>query len=817
MLTLTEEKKISSLFTMKPVIEFKEDIKVAKINRINTDVYMYQELEKIFDSLKQFLYELPVGRYKQIVIGKKGYLKYPKLENPIKNEFLRKMEKFINNTWNIRERNSYLLYEPHIDEDIFYGNASKIGSGVLKSDTKIIEKSSLKELKKDIGTLFYGDENYPFGKPLYKWKYGFKVGDKYAIGLVNYNVSEDIVMFSTDFLNKINDDFISILHFETMDALTVENTINSAISTAKRTGMPREIIDELEKLRRQNLQKPVPLVKWSYVLYIFADNEQEAIKKAYQIKSLAPFDLTFEGDIEFEAIFSLTDFDFLKGKDMTGIVRKSTIDYLTTMFYMTGRYNGKSDVKYFIPALNEALEPAYIPIDLSLFNIAVQGQMGSGKSVSIQYMATMFDSTVFIEKIQSDVGSYAIFCNYFDGEYVPISLEVPVSINPLGQAYQYFTVNVYELAKDLGMSEPHKQLDKNEVEAISMLLDDYYFKNPKGYLTKQELLDILKNEERAIRFVEYLVKPLDENFKWKVKVTVNSAKKTFINTFLAFVYKGEDEEIPDFSEIKSFIEKVVDEFYKERYKENPQQEIFLSMLYKYIEENTPNNHIKERLLLRLYSFKEGGKYGHLFDKPTNVRKDVDHIFFEVRFSEKDIVPIIIMTIIDYVNNVLGSVKYKNKSKLTVIDEGWFFMTIPMARDFIDEAFRTYRKRGIGIAFATQKPEDFEGMQNYFPYVWILYLEDSESAVKTYKLTDRDGELIGSIDKPKAYGYKYSKFFLIFKNSLGKTEKGLFILPSYPEFRWIAETDPVFKLQREEAVRKTGSLRKAIEYLSFEKK
>ncbi len=173
-----------------------------------------------------------------------------------------------------------------------------------------------------------------------------------------------------------------------------------------------------------------------------------------------------------------------------------------------------------------------------------------------------------------------------------------------------------------------------------------------------------------------------------------------------------------------------------------------------------------------------------------------------------------MTIMDFINRVYGSVRYKDRTKLTIIDEGWFFMNIPMAKDFIDEAFRTYRKRGISIAFGTQNPRDYEGLINYLPYVWILYLEDPEEAVKVYKLTDRDYDLLRTIDKPKAYGYKYSKAFFIFKNLEGKTEKGLFLLPSYPEFRWIAETDPVFKLKREEAVRKLGSLRKAIEWIAF---
>ena len=227
--------------------------------------------------------------------------------------------------------------------------------------------------------------------------------------------------------------------------------------------------------------------------------------------------------------------------------------------------------------------------------------------------------------------------------------------------------------------------------------------------------------------------------------------------------------------------------------------------------------MKRRILNRLYSYRKGGQYGHLFDQSTNINEDVENIFFEVRFNEEELIPITIMTIIDYVNRKYGSVKYKDKTKLVVIDEGWFFMQNEMAKSFIDEAFRTYRKRGISIGFGTQKPVDYKSMTNYLPYIFSLYLENPKEAIEVFDdYTERDYELMRTIDKPKAYNYKYSKLHIRFKNELGKNEKGLFIFPSYPEFRWIAETDPVFKLKREEAVRKAGNLRKGIEMLSFSK-
>lgn len=800
---LNEYKQIERLFRLKPALTFSNDINVAKVNRINTDGMTGKELEEFYHKIVQFLKTIPSGKYKQITIGRRGFLHYPKTKNRLKNEFLLKMQDYTNKVWNIRQRSSYILFQNDIDKQVFYGNAEGLKGLITESD--------ISEFKSDIAHIFQGNEKYPFGKPLTKWKYGFKIGDKYAIGLINYNVSDRIVMFGLDFLNLIQTDFLSILHFESMDKLTAEHTIANAITIAEKTKMPSQVIEELIELKNQNFAKGVPLVKFFHIIYLFADSPEEAIKTAYQVKALAPYNYEFEGNIEFEAIFSLTDFNFLKGKDMSGIVRKSTIDYFAGMLYSTGRFNG-SDKGLFIPMLNEIAEPSYVPIDLSLFNVATQGQMGSGKSVSIQYLSTMFDSVVFIEKIQSDVGSYAVYCNYFNGEHIPVSLEVPVGINPLGKAYSYFTLDIFDLASSLGIPEPHKYFDENERQAISFTLDDYYFSNIKTSLTSQEIADALNNEPRAVRLVRFLqAKP---EFVWQVKITTNSVKKVFINTVLAFMYKGEDEDIKEFGEVKSKIEEIVDRFYTEKYRENPAKEVLLSELYDFIREKEPDSRIKERLLTRLYTFTRDGKFGHLFDKPTNIRQDIDHIFFEVRFSERDVIPIVIITIMDYINTVFGSVRYREKSKLVVVDEGWFFMAIPMARNFIDEAFRTYRKRGIGIAFATQQPSDFNGMTNYFPYVWILYLEDPEDAVRTYKLTERDYKLLKTIDKPKAYNYRYAKAFIKFKNQMGKDEKGLFILPSYPEFRWIAETDPQFKLERERAILETGDLRKAIERLSF---
>ena len=799
-----EDRYLKSLFKLEPKIEFPENMRVGRIKRVNTDNFTLKDFEEFQREIKEAFFNLPVGKYKFVTVGKRGYLKYPRSLNPIKEEFLRKMERYINREWNIRERKSYLLYKDEVDETVLHG---ELGEGL-----GILEKGDKKEFFKDIGYFFNGSEEYPFGEPIQHWDYGFKVGDRYCLALIQYSISSDIVMFANDFLNGIMSDFLHVLHVETLPQMKAESVVASAIAITEKTMPDPEVLSQLKHLQTKIQSKEASLSMFSQVLFLFGEDEKQLINEAYRIKSQANYPLSFDDTIGFDMVFILTDFDFLKNKDVFGIVRKALPDYVSTLLPVTGRYNGKPEGT-FIPMINSAGEPAYIHVDKSLFNAVTIGQMGAGKSVKMQYESTMFDMSIFVEKIQSDVGSYAVYCSYFDGDYIPISLNIPVSINPLGKAYEYFTVDIYRLLSDLGVKNPHKEFDESERNAFSVLIDSYVFKEKKKKLTKEELIKIAKEDEKCIRFLRLFEEK--EDFVVDVEFTVNSARKTFINTILTMMYKGNDEDIPELSEVQTVIERITDRFYSEVFKENPDKEMLISDLYRYIEENVEEGKIKERLLNRLYSFKEGGQYGHLFDAPTSI-KESENVFFEIRFENEEIIPIVILTIMDYVDRVYGSVKYKDKTKLLVLDEGWFILKQKIARQYVEEAFRTFRKRGIFIEFGTQSPKDVEEFRNYLPYVFILYMENPEEAVAVFDLTDRDISLMKTIDKPKAYKYRYSKMFIKFKNEFGKTEKGLFILPSYPEFRWIAETDPVFKLQREEAIRKTGNLRKAIEYLSFKK-
>ncbi|MBX0311022.1 MAG: hypothetical protein JHC31_04360 [Sulfurihydrogenibium sp.] len=792
--------KLRNTFDIEPFISY-------QIKKINMDRFSNEELDdyakKIANQVSRML-----GRYKVITFGKRGRIYYPELSDMKKNRFLRKMENWVNNNWNIREIKSFLLAE----------KPNKYLDGL-----DWLERVDENEYLKYLRYFLNGNDEFVNDKIDF-WDYGIKVGNKYGYCLIDYRVLDRAYPFYNDWINYIPIDFIHVIDFETMFSQEAEMKLTQMITAFEKANEPAEVITELQEFRNKLILKQANVMRYSQFIYLFHEDLEILLEVVNNIRNTL-FTYNAEGDIEPEMIHLIGRWGQLNKYSNLGVVRTVTSDYLSTLIPITKRFEGVPEGR-FIPLINEIGEPAYIPIASDLFNVGMQGQMGAGKSVAIQYLATMFDMVVFIEKIQSDVGSYAVFTKYFDGTYLPISTDSPVSIAPFARAVDYYMPSLLRILKYAGVENPHEVYDDRETDAGKRLLQEWYIerwiednKMPTE-VDARTLAELFSKDDVTIRLQRFFESLAAKNDAYKVELEVNGTKKVFINSILKFMLKGEDERVD--ARTSAILEKVIDEFYKEMLASNPLHQIVMSDIYKFLKErlrrgeddSEEDRKVIEYMIDRFYSYTNEGKYPNLFDMPTNIR-ETNNIFFEIRINDNELVPIIIMSIIDYINNTFGSSKYKKKSKLVVIDEGWFFMANEMAKSFIEEAFRTYRKRGIGIAFGTQNPRDYKTMLNYIPYKWILYLENPREAVDVYELGERDLALLKTIDKPKAYNYKFSKQYVIFKDALGKTDKGLFLMPAYPEFRWIAETDPVFKLKREEAVLKAGSLEKAIEMLAFE--
>jgi len=809
-----EESFRKSLFELKPRLEFKNPIRVFELNRYNVDRYTDEELLELHFKVIENLKKFPPAPYKVITVNRRGYLRFPQTQDKEKNEFLKEAEKWVNENWNIRERRSFLIYEPQLLGNAEYGLLGELTSG---GTLRLAEEVDTKEFFKELAYFFGGNEHNPFGMPLKEWKYGFQIGNRYCLVMAQFGVNNSLVRFANDLLNAIDIDSIHLLHFEPLERLEAVRKANTALQYAKQTNLPQEVIIELSRLRDQLELGQATISRFVQLIFLFHEDPEELERRAWDIKKLfgTAYPLTFEGNFEFPTVFALTDFDFAKGKDFEGYVNVATVDYVASLMPVWGRYRGTPKGQ-FIPLLNEALEPAYIPVDRSLFNLAIQGQPGSGKSVMTQYVASTFDLNIFIEHIQGDEGSYGVFVKYFGGNYIPIAEDIEISLNPFGKIWEYFKIDAYELLKDLGIQHPEKEFSDLERGVMEDIFNEFLLKKRAKEVDKNTLIELASKDKKAIRF-KTLFEKLPDTFKWKVKISKNPTKKIFINTILLFMIRGVDEKID--ADTVGEVEKLLDSFYGNLYKKwekgeiPPDYEVLMSDFYSYLE-NLEKNQVVQKMLKRLYAFKKGGKYGHIFDNPSTIDLSAKNYFFEVRINSPELLNITMLTILEFVNRTFGSYKTRDKSKLVVIDEGWFFLSDPLAKTFIEEAFRTYRKRGIGIILSSQKPEDFREMVNYLPYVCILYLEKHDSAKEVYDLTDKHLKLLKTIDKPKAYGYRFSKSFWKFKDHFGKNEYGLFILPTYPEFRWIAETDPEAKKVREEYTQKLGSLKKAIKFLSF---
>ena len=145
---ILEHEKLKSLFELKPMMTFPKNVKVFGVNKINTDTYTDADLRDLQNRIVSSCYKLEPAVYKFVTIGRSGYLKYPRTNNNLKNQFIQEMEEYINRVWNIRQRNSYLITQSHVNEK------SLIGEFTYPSVT-LFTPNKETELRQDLAYLFF--------------------------------------------------------------------------------------------------------------------------------------------------------------------------------------------------------------------------------------------------------------------------------------------------------------------------------------------------------------------------------------------------------------------------------------------------------------------------------------------------------------------------------------------------------------------------------------------------------------------------------------------------------------------------------------
>jgi type IV secretory pathway VirB4 component len=156
---------------------------------------------------------------------------------------------------------------------------------------------------------------------------------------------------------------------------------------------------------------------------------------------------------------------------------------------------------------------------------------------------------------------------------------------------------------------------------------------------------------------------------------------------------------------------------------------------------------------RLHKWTEGGQYGHLFD---NVEDTITLVNFQCfDFQGMDEYPQLIQALLFYVLHRASAVIYdpaiRPTLKIFILDEAWKFFTVPVIRNYLVKAAKTWRKHNGVLIMATQSPEDLKEsnllpLLDSFPTKIFLANADADLGFYTEKfhLNPREVELIQTL-------------------------------------------------------------------------
>ncbi|MBI5794034.1 DUF87 domain-containing protein [Candidatus Uhrbacteria bacterium] len=151
------------------------------------------------------------------------------------------------------------------------------------------------------------------------------------------------------------------------------------------------------------------------------------------------------------------------------------------------------------------------------------------------------------------------------------------------------------------------------------------------------------------------------------------------------------------------------------------------------------------LVARLQKYTEG-TFAGLLNSVTNVEMKNQLVVFSVRDLEDELRPVAIYNIVNYIWNVVRSVRRK---RILVVDEAWWLMQNEDSAKFIFALVKRARKYFLGVTTITQDVNDFlrsaYGQAIVTNSAMQILLKQAASAVdniqKTFHLTDGEKYLL----------------------------------------------------------------------------
>lgn len=664
---------------------------------------------------------------------------------------------------------------------------------------------SFGEFYSALASLYGGDVGEPFSEPVEELEGGIlKTGQRH--GLIYYMTKAPERVFPSGLLRfNPSKEYLLVLGFEKLTSEEVQLEFGKRLRLFElqaREGkdlVKTEVMKELIEQSKDIGLGRNPLYAVSGFIKVFGAYRELLKEKKKMEFGMKMLELPFESEdtTNLEAFKLLFRFD-RKYLQEFGLVRYIPQSSLSWLVAPVRQARGMKEGVVFI---NSVGEPFYLDIRVPPPNMLVIGQMGSGKSVFLQHFAMYQDYVIFVEKIMEGEGSYTVFTKMLSEEgYYPVALDRPLSINPFGKSIH--TVDVIRLLEDLGY-------DYREFTEADLVLLENLFSDWEG--SEVDLEGLLRRLE-DIPSGAFLRKLINEGMRkkgirrWKVEYDLDRDRLLFIKTLLSMAYKlGKGDEVDP-----SIIEEVVIEAYRQA---GGQREVLMSDFVKVARELG-----YEDVAHRLRTYTMEGTYGHFFDRPSQL-KFTPYCFFELRTSDRELLPLVLLSILTWMVKWYSRPELMDKTKGIILDEAWAILEDPSLVKFVEEAFRTYRKKGIFIAIASQFATDFasgtgEVVKRSCPYQVFLFSQNAEEVGALFDFIPEELALYKQVRPPRDYQYRFSLFYMRTPYERG-TEKGLFMLLPCREFYWISTTKPEDRVKREEYKNRYGSLEEAIRALSRE--
>ncbi|MEM3426649.1 MAG: hypothetical protein QW212_00110 [Nitrososphaerales archaeon] len=669
------------------------------------------------------------------------------------------------------------------------------------------------ELYRDLSYFFGGTPEEPFFDIMEEKDYGMRIGkDKFALVYSMTKVPTRVLPFHLyELLSTQEENFFCVVGFKKMSPEEAQMEFGKRLklfefqATEGKDLAKAEIAKEIvEQVRDINLGREIVIAFSSFVAF-FGEDEKSLLKRRQSIEfALSQKELTFECENtthaeHFSLLFSYNEKE-LRSLGLVRFMPQSRF-YLFTL--PRGYPRGKKEGAVFY---NEVGEPFFLDIRVPPPNGLVVGQMGSGKSVFLQYFASFQDYVVFVEKIQEGEGSYTVFTKMLDGGYYPISLDRPVSINPFGNTIK--TVDAIGFIEDMGYR--FEDFTENDLNLLENVLNTYFF-GLKGEVKVGDVLEKL----RSFPGSEYLYSKF-KDFRhrfWEIRYDVDRDKLLFLKTLLVMAYKLGAEINIDPALVEEVILKTYDRLAEDGIKVS--REVLMSDFYQTARELKYTS-----LAQRLRSYTMEGAYGNFFDRPCSIEFK-SHVFFELRTTDRELMPLVLLSILTWMVKWFSRPEMQDKTKGIILDEAWVILEDPSLVKFVEEAFRTYRKKGIFIMIASQFASDLsqgtgEIVKKSCPYQVFLFNQEVEETARLFEFNDYEKELLKAVRPPRDYEYKFSVFYMRTPyQDKGSRERGLFYLVPSREFYWTATTHPQDRVKREEYKNFYQSLSKAILALAQE--